>query len=107
MVLECVGFTIDTFSDPVLTLEGFQPNLYDLVVLDVMMPKMDVFELYYNLKKMDNDIKVCFLTASNETYREKLIKDKYREIDKELFLEMPLPIKEIIDEIKKRVGSSQ
>ena len=41
MALECVGFTIDIFNDPVLALERFKPNLYDLVVLDIIMPKME------------------------------------------------------------------
>jgi DNA-binding response OmpR family regulator len=103
LALEPVGFTVDTFNDPVLALNRFKPNLYDLVVLDIMMPKMHGFELYNQLKKMDHDVKVCFLTASSETYREQLRKETYCELNKDLFLEMPLPIKEIIAEIKKRI----
>ena len=93
MALERVGFTIDIFNDPVLALERFKPNLYDLVVLDIIMPKLDGFELYNQLKKLDPGIKVCFLTASGETYREKLSKEKHCELHKDLFLEMPLPKK--------------
>ncbi|MDQ3839371.1 MAG: response regulator [Thermoproteota archaeon] len=106
MALERVGFIIDAFNDPVLALKSFKPNLYDLVLLDVMMPEMDGFELYDQLKKMDPGIKVCFLTASTETYREELSKEKYREISKDLFLEMPLPLNEIITEVKKRIDLS-
>ena len=42
MAFEPVGFTVDIFNDPVLVLERFKPNMYDLVVLDIMMPKMTV-----------------------------------------------------------------
>jgi DNA-binding response OmpR family regulator len=105
MALERIGFAVDTFNDPVLALDNFKPDLYGLVVLDVMMPKMDGFELYNQLKQIDHDIKVCFLTASTETYREELRKEKYCELSKDLFLEMPLPIKEIISEIKRRISS--
>jgi CheY-like chemotaxis protein len=66
---------------------------------------MNGFELYDRLRKIDPNIKVCFLTASSETYREELRKEKHCELNKDLFLNMPLPIKEIIKEIKKRVGS--
>jgi two-component system, OmpR family, response regulator ChvI len=107
MALEPVGFTVDTFNDPVSALERFKPHLYDLVILDIMMPKMDGFELYNQLKKVGDDIKVCFLTASSEIYCEQLRKEKYCELNKDLFLEMLLPIKEIIAEIKKRIGSPQ
>jgi DNA-binding response OmpR family regulator len=103
--LERIGFAVDTFNDPVLALDSFKSDLYGLVVLDVMMPKMDGFELYNQLKKIDHDIKVCFLTASTETYREELRKEKYCELSKDLFLEMPLPIREIISQIRKRMDS--
>jgi CheY-like chemotaxis protein len=105
MALGGVGFVVDIFNDPVLALERFKPNRYTLAILDVMMPKMDGFELYNRLKKMDDDIKICFLTASSESYRAQLGKEKQCEISKDLFLEMPLPMKEIIREIKKRIDS--
>jgi CheY-like chemotaxis protein len=104
MALENAGFTIDTFNDPLLVLKSFKPNLYDLVVLDVMMPKMDGIELCNRLKEVDPGIKVCFLTASNEVSREKLSKDKHCELDKNLFLEMPLPLNRIVEEINKRIS---
>lgn len=103
MALEHAGFTIDTFNDPLLVLKSF-PNLYDLIVLDVMMPKMDGIELCNRLKEVDPGIKVCFLTASNEIFCEKLIKDKHCELDKDLFLEMPLPLNRIVEEINKRIS---
>jgi DNA-binding response OmpR family regulator len=53
MALEPVGFIVDTFNDPVLALKGFKPNLYDLVILDIIMPRMNGFQLYEQLKKMD------------------------------------------------------
>jgi CheY-like chemotaxis protein len=69
------------------------------------MPKMNGIELYLNhLKKVDPGIKVCFLTASNEVYRKKLIKEKHYELNKDLFLEMPLPINRIVEEIIRRIN---
>jgi CheY-like chemotaxis protein len=106
MALEREGLLTDTYNDPVLAIEGFRQNHYDLVLLDVKMPKMDGFDLYNRLRKMDQDVKICFLTASTETYREELIKERHCIIDKELLWEMPLPIREIISKIKKQVCST-
>jgi DNA-binding response OmpR family regulator len=103
MALEYAGFTVHTFNDPVLALESFKPNLYDLVILDVMMQKINGFELYDQINKMDPGIKVCFLTASSEMYRKQLMKERHCELSKDLFLNMPLHLKEIIDEIMKRI----
>lgn len=60
MALEHAGFVVDTFNDSMQALENFKPKRYVLVILDVMMPKMDGFELCNQLRKMDGDIKVCF-----------------------------------------------
>ena len=81
IALERVGFTIDIFNDPVLALKNFRPNLYDFIILDVMMPKMDGVKLYNQLKKADPGIKVCFLTASSEMYHEELRKERYCMLD--------------------------
>ena len=103
MTLERAGFRVDTFNDPVLALKSYKPHMYDLVILDVIMPEMDGLELYTQLKRKDSGINVCFLTASSEPYREELLKEKYNQLSKDLFLEMPLPTSEIIREVKKRV----
>jgi DNA-binding response OmpR family regulator len=46
-----------------LVLSNFKAGLYDFVLVDIMMPKMNGFALYEQLKKRDPDVKVCFLTA--------------------------------------------
>jgi hypothetical protein len=46
-------------------------------------------ELYSQLKRKDPEINVCFLTASSEPYREELLKEKYNQLSRDLFLEMP------------------
>jgi DNA-binding response OmpR family regulator len=103
MTLERVGFRVDTFNDPVLALKDYKPNMYDLVILDVIMPELDGLELYTQLKSKDSGINICFLTASSEPYREELLKEKYNQLSRDLFLEMPLPTSELIREVKKRI----
>jgi DNA-binding response OmpR family regulator len=105
MALEYAGFSVDVFNDPLLALKNFKPRLYDLVVLDVIMPRMDGLELYNQLKNVDPNINGCFLTASSETYSDELRKKKGRhcELSKDLFLYMPLPISKIVEEINRRI----
>lgn len=64
MVLEEGGYKVDSFTDPILALKNFMTSLYDLVILDIKMPEMNGFELRRQIKKIDNTVKVCFLTAS-------------------------------------------
>jgi DNA-binding response OmpR family regulator len=107
MTLERVGLRVDTFNDPVLALKSYKPNLYDLVILDVIMPEVNGLELYTQLRRKDSGVNICFLTASSEPYREELLKEKYNQLSRDLFLEMPLPTSELIREVKKRLQIPQ
>ncbi len=70
LMLENYGFDIDFFTDPAIALEKFEPNRYDLVILDIKMPDPNGFELYERLKLRDSNIKTLFITAlsSVESY---------------------------------------
>jgi|SRR5919198_3925862 DNA-binding response OmpR family regulator len=100
LALEYHGFKVDTFNDSEEALSNFKPNYYDLVILDIKMPKMDGFELHDELKKKDNDTKVCFLTAS-ELYYEKLRKKEYHALDKNLFIRKPIDNEELLKEVNR------
>ena len=46
MVLEDDGYKVDTFNDPLVALQNFSAGSYDLLLLDMLMPNMNGFELY-------------------------------------------------------------
>jgi DNA-binding response OmpR family regulator len=100
------GFNVDTFNDSMQALENFEPDFYDLVILDIVMPKMDGFDLYKELQKLDPHINVCFLTAS-EQYREEQREVKYRDLDEDLFIHKPLSFEDLRREINKRVSTRE
>jgi CheY-like chemotaxis protein len=71
MRLEDEGFEVDTFTDPLLALSTFKAGRkYDLLILDIKMPNMNGFDLYDAVRKIDNKVKACFLTAFGEGYTE-------------------------------------
>jgi DNA-binding response OmpR family regulator len=104
--LEAGRFDVDVFTDSELVLSNFRPGLYDLVLVDIMMPKMDGFALCERLKKVDPDVKVCFLTAS-EMYYEKIRGIKHYALNKDLFLQKPISTDDLIREINKKINSTQ
>jgi DNA-binding response OmpR family regulator len=102
-VLESAGFNVNVFNNSYDAFRNFKPHFYDLVMLDIVMPKIDGFDLYKELKKLDPDVKVCFLTAS-EKYYEGLSEGEYQTLSKDLFILKPLSIKDLRKEIHKRIG---
>ena len=102
LALEYHGFKVDSFNDPQEALSKFEPGLYDLVILDIKMPNMDGFELYHEIKKKDNNAKVCFLTAS-ELYYEEFRKKEYYALDRNMFIRKPIENEELVKEINKMI----
>jgi DNA-binding response OmpR family regulator len=100
LALEYHGFKVDTFNDPQEALSNYRPGYYDLVILDIKMPKMDGFELYDEIKKKDHKAKVCFLTAS-ELYYEEFRKKEYCALDRDLFIRKPIDNEELLREVSK------
>jgi DNA-binding response OmpR family regulator len=102
LALEYHGFKVDSFNDPQEALSKYKPDLYDLVILDIKMPKMDGFELYHEIKKKDNNANVCFLTAS-ELYYEEFRKKEYCSLDRNLFIRKPIENEKLVKEINKMI----
>jgi DNA-binding response OmpR family regulator len=105
LALEYHGFKVDTFTDPRKALSNYKPGYYDLVILDITMPKMDGFQLYDEIKKKDQKAKVCFLTAS-ELYYEESRKEEYNAIDKNLFIRKPIENELLLNEVNRLIGSA-
>ena len=100
-ILEDNGFQVDTFNDPTTALKSYKSNYYDLVILDIKMPKMDGFELYNKIKEKDPKAKICFLTAT-EIYYEKFRKLRTglgKTIDEDYFIQKPINIEDLIKKL--------
>ena len=85
LILEHEGFKVYPFDNPLHALSSFKSELYDLAILDIKMPKMDGFQLYEEIKKIDSSVKVCFITAAGaaatgeQIYQYQEITEKNRE----------------------------
>jgi DNA-binding response OmpR family regulator len=68
VVLENNGFIVDYYNNPILVLDEFKSNFYDLIILDIQMQDINGFQLYREIKKRDIKSKICFLTASENLF---------------------------------------
>ena len=99
--LENYGFKVDSFNDPFLALDYYQINFYDLIILDIKMPKMDGFELYNKIREKDPQVKICFLTAS-ELFYEEFRKARFLLVEKigeEYFIQKPIKTDDLVQKI--------
>lgn len=126
---EEAGFKVDVFNDPLEALSKLKEiysyyslnisstatknKLYDLMLLDIKMPKMNGFELYREIKKMvkksqkeeegEDDIKICFITAY-EVYYEQL-KQEFPKIGNDVgcFIKKPINASDLIRRVKQEL----
>jgi CheY-like chemotaxis protein len=115
------GFEVVTYNDPLLALSDFNNRSsnnergaakYDLILLDIKMPKMDGFQLYQELQEMTNQQgyegkkpKVCFMTAF-EVYFEalkELFPDSYSSV---CFIKKPSSAHDLVKRITKEMNST-
>jgi DNA-binding response OmpR family regulator len=106
MVLEENGFKVDSFTDPLLALENFKGDseTYDMLILDVRMPYMNGFELYKEIKKIDDKVKVCFLTAGEIDY-EQFKGQLFPVLDENCFIQKPIQNETLIKRLNRIISA--
>ena len=104
-VLQESGFEVTSFEGPVLALQHFKPRYYDLAILDIKMPDMNGFELYRHIRRKDNRVKVCFLTAVSElTEYEQYKKEAYPKLGERHFIAKPVSNDELIRRVNEMLS---
>jgi DNA-binding response OmpR family regulator len=94
--LECNGYNIDAYTNPVEAFNNFRKNSHDLIILDLKMPIMDGMTLYHKMKEIDDNVIICVTTA-DINYIEDLRKDII-DIDK-IVLYKPVLLKDLKNKI--------
>jgi DNA-binding response OmpR family regulator len=107
MTLEENGFKVDSFTDPLSALENFkeEAGMYELLILDMKMPQMNGFELYRQIKKIDDKVKVCFLTAGEMDY-EQFRKELIPALDNNCYIQKPIENEMLIRRLNRIMAPS-
>jgi DNA-binding response OmpR family regulator len=94
--LEQNNYEVLHYSDGKSGLETFKKENFDICILDIMMPKMDGFELATEIRKLDHDVPIIFLSA--KTLKEDRIKGLRLGADD--YLVKPFSIEELLLKIE-------
>lgn len=100
--LERNGFIVDVFNDPLDALSNFKEGFYDLMLLDIRMPRMSGLELYSEIKKKDGMAKACFVSAF-EIHKDELAKYLPEE-DGRCIVKKPVSMKDLVRIINDEIS---
>ena len=104
LALEDSGlFEVDTYSDPLVALANYRLNSYEMLLLDVRMPAMNGFELYDKIRKIDDKVKVCFISGSDVNY--KALREQFPSLEIDCLISKniirkPIEVKKLIERIE-------
>ena len=62
------GYRVELFADGLEAWRSFEQGLPDLVVLDILMPRMDGLELCRRLRALSERLPILFLTSKDEEF---------------------------------------
>ncbi len=102
--LESNGFMVDIYNDPVTARLNFKSDFYDLILVDVRMPKMNGFELYQEIEKVDKKSKVCFITAFEVYYH--ALREIFPTLEVGCFIRKPIEIDDLVKRINSEIHST-
>jgi two-component system, OmpR family, response regulator VicR len=63
--LERAGYTIDSCDDGITAFEKIANGIYDLYILDVMLPKIDGYTLARKIREKNEAVPILFLSAKS------------------------------------------
>jgi two-component system, OmpR family, response regulator len=82
------GFVVTAFSDPKQALAQYKKKHYDMILLDIRMPGMTVFQVAKRIWAIDPDAKICFLSATEIHEREARI--IFKDLKRVRFIKKPV-----------------
>jgi DNA-binding response OmpR family regulator len=95
--LENYNYIVDSFDDPIVALKNFKSGLYDLLILDILMSQMSGIKLYQEIRKIDERVKVCFLTAGRMNLSG--IDNVYGDSSGRIIIPKPIANKELVETV--------
>jgi two-component system catabolic regulation response regulator CreB/two-component system response regulator ChvI len=101
--LEDNGFEVDAFDSPEIASSNFKAGSYDLLLLDIKMPKMNGIEFYQKMKEIDKKVKVCFITASEVYYFKEITKELFPILGVRRLIRKPIKIEDLVKELRQEL----
>ena len=87
------SFDVYAHTNPLEALSTFKPNFYDLLLLDINMPKMNGFELCKRILEIDVNVRICFITAGDTNID--ALREVYPTLSIGCFIKKPVTIENL------------
>ena len=93
-----ISFCVDTYNDPLLALSEFEPDFYDLMIVDINMPKLNGFDFCVKVFEMDVNPRVCFMSSG--LINQEALKEQHPSLSIGCFIKKPITMENLVIRVK-------
>ena len=87
-----------TYNDTMQALAEFKPNFYDLLLIDVNIPKMNGFEFSKQILELDVNVRVCYITAAEINLQ--ALREQFPTLSIGCFIKKPIGIEDLVRRVR-------
>jgi DNA-binding response OmpR family regulator len=92
------SFHVNTYNDPLVALSEFKPDSYDLILIDINMPKMNGFDFCVKAFEVDINPRVCFMSSG--LINQEALREQYPALSIGCFIRKPVTIEDLVRKVK-------
>ena len=93
-----VALQVFTYNSPLLALTEFKINFYDLLLIDVNMPKMNGFEFSEKILELDLNVRICYISAGEMNIE--ALREQYKSLSIGCFITKPVTVEDLVRRVK-------
>ena len=96
-----IFFQVYAYDDPLLALSEFKPNFYDLMLVDINMPKVNGFEFSEKIIKLDVNVWVCYVSAGEMNIE--ALREQYPSLSIGCFIRKPVTKENLVRRVREEL----
>jgi DNA-binding response OmpR family regulator len=93
-----ISFYVNTYNDPLVALSEFKPDYYDLMLIDIEMPKMNGFDFCVKILEIDVNPRFCFMSSG--LINQEALREQYPSLGIGCFINKPVTMENLIRRVK-------
>ena len=91
------SFHVNTYNDPLIALSEFKHDLFDLMLVDINMPKMNGFEFAAKVLELDANPRVCFMSSG--LINQEALREQYPSLSIGCYIRKPVAIESLVERV--------
>ena len=97
-----ISFHVNTYNDPLVALSEFKPDFYDLLLVDINMPKMNGFDFCAKVLEIDINPRVCFMSSG--LINQEALREQYPSLSFGCFIRKPVTIENLVKRVNAELN---